>query len=35
MYFIKNLFEAAGLLTKKAKALGLQVIPIVGWARGL
>jgi hypothetical protein len=31
LYFIKNLFEAAGLLTKKAKALGLQVIPIAGW----
>jgi REP element-mobilizing transposase RayT len=34
LYFIKNLFEAAGLLTKKAKALGLQVIPIAGWASG-
>ena len=34
LYFIKNLFEAAGLLTQRAKALGLQVIPIAGWARG-
>lgn len=34
LYFIKNLFEAAGLLTKKAKALGLTVIPIAGWAKG-
>jgi REP element-mobilizing transposase RayT len=33
-YFIKNLFEAAGLLTKKAKTLGLQVIPLAGWAAG-
>ena len=32
LYFIKNLFEAAGLLTRKAKALGLRVIPLVGWA---
>ena len=31
-YFIKNMFEAAGLLTRKAKAAGLRVIPIVGWA---
>ena len=31
-YFIKNMFEAAGLLSRKAKAAGLRVIPIVGWA---
>jgi len=31
-YFIKNLFEAAGLLTRKAKKAGLRVIPILGWA---
>jgi hypothetical protein len=31
LYFIKNLFEAAGLLTRKAKALGLQVIPLGRW----
>jgi REP element-mobilizing transposase RayT len=31
-YFIKNLFEAAGLLTKKAKEAGLQVIPWTEWA---
>ena len=30
-YFIKNIFEAAGLLTRKAKALGLRVIPLLGW----
>ena len=30
-YFIKNLFEAAGLLTRKAKEMGLGVIPIIGW----
>jgi hypothetical protein len=30
-YFIKNLFEAAGLLTRKAKAAGLTVIPLQGW----
>ena len=33
-YFIKNLFEAAGLLTRRAKALGLRVIPLAGWASG-
>jgi REP element-mobilizing transposase RayT len=32
LYFIKNLFEAAGLLGKKAKALGLRVIPLMSWA---
>ena len=31
LYFIKNLFEAAGLLTRKAKAAGLRVIPLEGW----
>jgi REP element-mobilizing transposase RayT len=31
LYFIKNLFEAAGLLTRKAKALGLRVIPLGRW----
>jgi REP element-mobilizing transposase RayT len=30
-YFIKNFFEAAGLLTRKAKAAGLTVIPLTGW----
>jgi REP element-mobilizing transposase RayT len=30
-YFIRNLFEAAGLLTRKAKAAGLTVIPLAGW----
>jgi REP element-mobilizing transposase RayT len=32
-YFIKNLFEAAGLFTRRAKAAGLQVINIQGWAQ--
>ena len=32
LYFIKNLFEAAGLLTRKAKAAGLRVIPLGGWS---
>ena len=32
LYFIKNLFEAAGLLTRKAKAPGLRVIPLAAWA---
>jgi REP element-mobilizing transposase RayT len=32
-YFIKNLFEAAGLLTRRAKAAGLVVISIQGWAQ--
>lgn len=32
LYFIKNLFEAAGLLGRKAKAAGLRVIPLVAWA---
>ncbi len=31
-YFIKNIFEAAGLFTRKAKATGLRVIPLVGWS---
>ena len=31
-YFIKNLFEAAGLLTRKAKEAGLEVIPLTGWS---
>ena len=30
-YFIKNLFEAAGLLTRKAKAEGFEIISIAGW----
>jgi REP element-mobilizing transposase RayT len=30
-YFVKNLFEAAGLLTRRAKAAGLKVISIMGW----
>ena len=34
LYFIKNLFEAEGLLTRRAKALGLRVISLAGWARG-
>jgi REP element-mobilizing transposase RayT len=29
-YFIKNLFEATGLLTRRARAAGLTVIPITG-----
>lgn len=33
-YFIKNLFEAAGLLTRKAKAAGLRIISINPWAAG-
>jgi REP element-mobilizing transposase RayT len=32
LYFVKNLFEGAGLLTGKVKAAGLQVIPNAGWA---
>lgn len=31
LYFVKNLFEAAGLLTRRAKAAGVRVIPITGW----
>jgi REP element-mobilizing transposase RayT len=31
LYFVKNLFEAAGLLTRKAKAAGARVIPVTGW----
>ena len=31
LYFIKNLFEAAGLLGHEARALGLIVIPLTGW----
>lgn len=31
LYFIKNLFEAAGLFTRKAKAAGLRVISLSGW----
>lgn len=31
LYFIKNLFEAEGLLTRRMKAAGVQVIPLVGW----
>ena len=30
LYFIKNLFEASGLYSKKAKAQGLRVIPLFG-----
>ncbi len=30
-YFIKNIFEAAGLLTRRARAAGLRVIPLAGW----
>lgn len=33
LYFIKNLFEAAGLLTRKAKEAGARVISIRGWTR--
>jgi hypothetical protein len=32
LYFIKNLFEAAGLLTRKMKAAGVKPIPVLGWA---
>jgi REP element-mobilizing transposase RayT len=32
LYFVKNLFEAAGLLTPRAKALGLKVISLKGWS---
>lgn len=31
LYFIKNLFETAGLLTRRAKAAGLRPIPLAGW----
>jgi REP element-mobilizing transposase RayT len=31
LYFVKNLFEAAGLLNRKAKSLGLRVISLKGW----
>ncbi len=31
-HFIKNLFEAAGTLTRKAKTEGLEVISTVGWS---
>lgn len=31
LYFIKNLFEAAGLLTRRAKEAGLKVIPLARW----
>jgi REP element-mobilizing transposase RayT len=34
LYFVKNLFEAAGLLSRKARADGLRVIPIAGWGVG-
>ena len=34
-YFIKNIFEAAGLFTRKAKEAGLRVIPLAGWGHGL
>jgi REP element-mobilizing transposase RayT len=33
-YFIKNLFEAAGALTQRAKAAGLRVISISAWVVG-
>lgn len=32
LYFIKNLFEATGLLTRRAKEAGLRVISLRGWA---
>ena len=32
LYFINNLFESAGLLTKKAKAAGIRGISLRGWA---
>ena len=32
LYFIQNLFEAAGLFTHKAKTAGLRVISLKGWA---
>jgi REP element-mobilizing transposase RayT len=31
LYFVKNLFEAAGLLSRKAKAAGVRVISLEGW----
>jgi REP element-mobilizing transposase RayT len=30
-YFIKNFFEAAGLLTRKLKREGYEIIPMEGW----
>lgn len=30
IYFIKNMFEAAGLFGRKAKAQGLRVVPLFG-----
>jgi hypothetical protein len=32
-YFIKNFFEAAGLLTRKLKREGYEIIPMEGWAQ--
>ena len=32
LYFIKNLFEAVGLLPRRAKALGLRVISLKAWS---
>jgi hypothetical protein len=34
LYFVKNLFEAAGLIRRNAKAVGTQPIPWEGWAKG-
>jgi REP element-mobilizing transposase RayT len=34
LYFVKNLFEAAGLLSRRMKAAGVRVIPLKGWAPG-
>lgn len=34
LYFVKNLFEAAGLLSRRAKAMGARVISLKGWAPG-
>jgi hypothetical protein len=30
-YFVKNFFEAAGLLTRKLKREGYEIIPMEGW----
>jgi hypothetical protein len=33
-YFVKNFFEAAGLLTRKIKAEGYEIISMKGWGEG-
>lgn len=33
LYFIKNIFEATGLLTRRMKEAGVRPIPLEGWAR--